>query len=903
MSSRRPGDDSAEPGSDTNLGVGLPEHLERAKSALLEAREEVRGAHQRGLPAVRVCARLTSAADAAVGTLWRAAIADLPADEAKRLEAGCVLVAHGGYGRRQLAPHSDIDLMILHTSAASSVAEDLSRRFTSEMFDIGLELGHSLRSIDDALQLAPSDPVIATSLLESRHVIGSQATYERFITAFRSNTQRRGVRASEEFVEARRQERQKYGETVYLLEPNLKRSRGGLRDIHLLRWLWYVQLGISDLDRVHAAGALSRYDHHRLISARDFLLRTRNELHFGSPRAGDALYRHEQLRLAEALGYHGTEGLRPVEQFMRDYFRHAGFVWFLTSRVSELTTRRRTVAKAIEPILSRSVANDYRIGFSEITATEAGRKKLGRETGEVLHLLTLARDHDKRIAQDTWYAVYRTAPDLPEELMPEAAEQFLTLLAQPKGLGQLLRRAHHLRVLERVVPAFRGVRCLLQFNQYHKFTVDEHSLRAVDLATRFADRQDHLGAAYRSVEDLGLLHLALLLHDTGKALEGDHSVTGEQLAIETARRLGLNAERTQRLATLVRRHLSMSHLAFRRDTHDPALLGDFAKQIGDAETMTMLFVLTCADMAAVGPGVLNDWKISVLADLHQRAIDRLEHRALRVEDRRDAVRMSVWQTLKPDERDRSEFKELFEALPEPFLTSRSPTALASSLRRLVRVASGETPPPESPARQGVDAWGGYQSDDSTLEMVAAVADGGGRGVFASMAGALSSKGLRILTAETAILPHGVLLLRFTAEDPNPALNAAEANRRVRGIATALIHAVDNHEPPKLPKVWGADRVEEAAALSGMPNEVRLDRELSDECAIIEVFTIDQAGLLYDLARTLHEVGLVIRFAKIATSLDQVVDVFYVTNRDGAKPTDDELLGEVSRRLMAVIERD
>jgi [protein-PII] uridylyltransferase len=223
------------------------------------------------------------------------------------------------------------------------------------------------------------------------------------------------------------------------------------------------------------------------------------------------------------------------------------------------------------------------------------------------------------------------------------------------------------------------------------------------------------------------------------------------------------------------------------------------------------------------------------------------------------------------------------------------------LRRLVRVMSGETPSVDSIAKPGVDAWGGYEADDSTVEMIAAVANGAGRGVFSSMAGALSSKGLGILSAETALLSQDVLLLRYTAEDPKAASNAAEANRRVQAIATAMVHSVDSNEPPKLPQVWGADKARAARALSGMPNEVRIDTSLSDDCAIIEVFTIDRAGLLFDLARTLHECGVVIRFAKIATSLDQVVDVFYVTNRDGGKPTGDELLGEVSRRLMDVIE--
>lgn len=881
----------------------MPAYIAEAKKDLAEAREKIRAAHEKGLPASQVTARLTAAADVVVQRLWREAVDDSSSEQAAKLSNECVLVAHGGYGRRQLAPHSDIDLMVLHSSAGRSQAEELARRLTSELFDVGLDLGHSVRTPEQAIQLARQDPVIATSLIESRHLIGSQPLYERFVQSFRSSVQRRGAAACADFIEARRAERGRYGETVYLLEPNLKRSRGALRDLHLLKWLWFVQLGISDFDRIQAAGALSKFDHHRLTSAREFMMRARIELHFASKSAGDMLLRHEQLRIAEALGYQSNEGLRPVEGFMRDYFRHAGFVWFLTRRLSELTTRRKSVVQAFRPVLTKAIDKNYETTFGEISATTAYSSKLVGNLSEILHLLELARDHDKWIAQDTWYAIYRNAHELPRELTEEAAERFMVALANKQGVAQYLRRAHDLTVLERVIPAFREVRCLLQFNQYHKFTVDEHSLRAVDAATSFADREDALGTTYNNLEDLGLLHLALLLHDVGKAREGDHSIVGAEMAVEMAGRLGLSEERTKQLELLVRHHLTMTHLAFRRDTSDPAILADFAATVGSSENLSMLFVLTCADMAAVGPDVLNDWKVKVLADLYLRTEDLIANRTHQVADRRNAIRNSVWQHLNDSERDDSLIKQLFEALPESFVSSRSPGALAGVLRRLLRVKSNEVPPADTIALPGVDAWGRYERDGTTVEMVAVVAQGAGRGVFSSMAGALSSKGLGILSAETVILPENLLLLRYAATDPTPAGNAAEANRRIRAIATAVVHSVDSQEPPKIPQVWGADKAQKAAELSAKPSEVRIDTKVSEECAIIEVFAVDRAGMLYELARSLHDSGLVIRFAKISTSLDRVVDVFYVTDRENEKPTEEMLLGEVSRKLMDVIEHE
>ena len=879
--------------------------MAQTRAELQEKRRSIQELHDRGLSAIQVCAKLTAATDSAISRLWVSALEELSENESDAVASGCVLVAHGGYGRRQLAPHSDIDLMLLHQPGTHNTAKRVAKRLTQDIFDLGLDLGHSLRTIDDAVQLSTSDAKVATSLLESRPLIGSQPLYERFATALASSIRRRTAATCASFIESRRAEREKYGETVYLLEPNIKRSRGGLRDIHLLRWMWFVQTGVSDLDRLKSLGALSKFDHHRLCSSREFLLRVRNEMHFTRP--GDALLRHEQLRIAEKFGYRESGGLRPVEQFMRDYFRHARHVWFLTNRLTDLNSPKTTVARVLEPVMAKSIEKDYRVGFTEISATQQGLEKLRRRADEVLRLLQLAREYDRRIAQETWYTIYRAAPNYAPKPDAGTCEQFLQILTKGEGLGMLLRRLHELAVLERIVPAYREARCLLQFNQYHKFTVDEHCLRSVDMATRFAERNDLLGETYRKLANPELLHLALLLHDLGKGRDGDHSVIGEAITRETAARLRLSDADGDRLALLVRWHLRMSHIAFRRDTSDPELIDQFAKLVGSQETLSMLFVLTCADMAAVGPGVLNDWKVSVLGQLYERTLEHLADAPHRTEDRRGATRTAVWQILSEAERDKSSTKLLFNDLPESFLVSRSPAAIAGVLRRLANL-SDHAALSGPPTPSDMDVWGSYLGQEAepgsdTLELVAAVARGVGQGVFASMAGALSSKGLSILSAETTVLSGGLLLLRFTAGDPRAAANAAEANRRVNSITTAMAHSVGSKEPPKLPRVWGEERVAASAALSANPNEVRIDTSLSEECAIVEIFTVDRPGLLYELAKAMHELELVIRFAKIATALDQVVDVFYLSQRDGTKPTDGELLARVSERVMQVIESD
>ncbi len=306
---------------------------------------------------------------------------------------------------------------------------------------------------------------------------------------------------------------------------------------------------------------------------------------------------------------------------MRDYFRHAGHVWFMAARMSEIMPPKPTVQRVIGSLLSRNIEQDYRVAGAEISATQLGRGKLQKRVDEVLRLVDLARLFGCRIGHETWYFVYRAAPNLSSQLTPETITRFLEVLDNPAQLGNLLRRLHELAVLEKVIPEYANARCLLQFNQYHKYTVDEHGIRAVEKATFFAERDDFLGQTYRGLSDKRLLHLALLIHDLGKGQERDHSIVGEEIARRTAERLQLPEPQATLLATLVLKHLDLTLLAFRRDTSDPAMLAQFVEVLGGPEGLKLLYLISCADMDAVGPGVLNDWKVEVLTELYRRMID------------------------------------------------------------------------------------------------------------------------------------------------------------------------------------------------------------------------------------------------------------------------------------------
>jgi [protein-PII] uridylyltransferase len=866
--------------------------VQSLRDTLREQREEVRGLHDRGLPGPQVCARLASLIDTLVFRLFDIALAELAASQTAqsvdKLRPNLAIVALGSYGRRQCAPYSDVDLMILHSSRKPDQVSALTRPLTKGIFDVGLQLGQSVRTISEAVQLAREDPVICTSMIDSRLLLGNQQLYDDFRASFAKMVERHRKSLLRTILDARTKERDEYGTTVYLLEPHVKRSRGGLRDLNLLQWLGFAEHGASDPDRLHLLGALSKFDHRRLLSARLFLLRLRNEMHFHAETNRDLLVRAEQLRVAERFGFQGGEGMLPVERLMRDYFRHTNHLWQLVRRRDASLQVISPVTRVLDPMLSKKVAGDYRIGLHKISATPAGMAKLRQDVREVLRLVRLSLDQGKPLEHSTWSALLLAVPEFPEVVATEVSDQFMELLADSAHVGEALRVLHELGYLEKIVPAMRHARCLLQFNEYHKYTVDEHCLRAVRLAAEFAHRKDTLGQAYRDVADKRILHLALLLHDLGKGYEEDHSEVGRRRAIETCELLQLDERAAADVAFLVHKHLMMSHLAFRRDTSDERLIQRFATEIGSIDRLRMLFVLTCADLAAVGPDVLNDWKVDVLADVYVRSAKFLQDAGEGwSESLVESHRRAILDQLTSQERVDDWFPRQVALLPPGYLAGRDLAEIAQTLRRFHRLDPS-----------GTDAWCAYQKETQTIQFTAGISRGVGRGVFSSMAGALSGEGMQILAAHTDILADDLLMLRY---ETNDLLFPDETPPdRLDKICRTLIAAVDSDNPPRFRKRWGQDQAEASIRLTSLPNEVRIDNDSSDSCTLVEVFTFDRTGLLYKLARKLHDLSLVIRHAKIGTYLDQVVDVFYVTDREGRKITDPGHLDYIRGQMFEVI---
>ncbi len=865
-------------------GLNLRPSVLAAKESLAKGREKLMRQHRSGSPGIQVCALLTEVLDEVLIALYNAALAETDPANVAICREQLTLVPIGGYGRSDVAPFSDVDLLFLHEPAAEKRVAPLARRMMHDLYDVGLQLGHSVRTVNDACVMGRKDATIFTALAESRYLIGSQPLYDKFAGKFKHQAQRHWRSLVTSIEAARDEERRQFGETVYLLEPNVKKSRGGLRDIQLLRWIGFARFGEADPNSLQLTGHLSKADFLALRYALEFMLRLRNEMHFHCGKSVDVLTRDEQVRIAEVFGYKGTESLLPVEQFMSDYFKHSDQVTHIAARFTASMRPWRALAEWFAPLYTHNFEGDFRVGPQSINFTPRGKAQVPGDVNQVLRLCDLASLYNKSIAPSAWRAVNDAAPTLPDALPAAAAERFMSVLSQPARLGEILRGLHDCRVLEKIIPDFKHAHCLLQFNEYHKYTVDEHCIRAVERACAMAQEDSPLGRVYRNLKQKRTLHLALLIHDLGKGYIEDHSEVGLRIAEQVGQRLRLPARETETLKFLVHKHLTMGHLAFRRDTSDPQLIVRFAVEVGSPEVLQMLFLLTAADFAAVGPGVLNDWKVEVLDDLHQRTMRHLagETALANTEEQRAAIRAR----LASEDRD-DWYSRHLDVLPTSYLSSSTPESIADNLRQLRKLQRGQ-----------VLSWGRYLPESQTVEYTVGVYEDITPGLFHKLTGALSSAGLQILSADINTLIDGIALDRFVVHDPD--FSGQPPASRLEQVQHKLEEALLNGGPPAFRRLWKSSQQQNQAALSRLPTVVKADNSFSDRYTIIDVFTADRMGLLYAVSRALFDMQLSVSLAKIGTHLDQVVDVFYVTDQDGNKIHDEARLQKIRDGLLAAI---
>ncbi|TWT96358.1 [protein-PII] uridylyltransferase [Neorhodopirellula pilleata] len=870
----------------------------RYRDQLSEGRSRIEARFRGGLPSVQTANALTDLYDQVVTDVFANSIAQAIANGVKPTHAGrLALVAHSGYGRRDLSPFSDADLMLLTPRVVASGAAPVAGTLVRDLTDANMDVGFSVRTPPEACALAWTDPKIYTSLTESRFLAGDESTFERFQEAFRTGAKRRWKSLNRKAIQVRREERRKWGETIYLLRPNVKRSRGGLRDIQLVRWLGYATHGTTDLSRLHSLGALSNEDLETLRRAHAFMLRLRHELHFRTGRAQDVLDRPTQMEIAKAWGYHGKIGVLPVEAFMQDYFEHTRGVRYVSAFFDDEHRARSKMAMLAERVLSRRIDDAIRMGPTHIWVNGSKLEQFASNLPDVLRLMQVANEHRRRIAHPTWQAIREAMSERRvKSLDPRSVNAFLALLSRPGRLASLLRRLHELRIIEQLIPAMRRCRGLLQFNAYHKYTVDAHCIRAVEAATELEDEDSAMGRRYRRMKDKTLLHLALLIHDLGKGYEEDHSEVGRRIAGEVADAFEFDPSQKETLQWLIHKHLLINEVAFRHDLNDNDVVHDFAAEVGSVGRLELLLVHTVADLIAVGPDVLTDWKMKLIEDLYLRTRRFFDTGNLPGENdpELDQHRQEIVSLIRKKGGNDS-VTELVDELPLSLLRHRGSDEIAIELCEVGRWLENE---------QGCYCAGTVEPEGEAIRYNVVVRQGEKRiGTFARITGALYACGLTIFRANIETVGEDLLWDAFWVSDPD-FVDRPPADR-IEKVCTVIRKAINDPDAP-LPvprRVWKTKGNCEPASVNLLPTKIIFDNDTFDHQTILSLFTYDCPGLLSEVASVLFQHGVSIQFAKIDTHLDQIADVFYIVDSNNEPILSNEYQHELREALLAVIQKN
>ncbi len=804
------------------------------------------------------------------------------------------LMAVGGYGRGEMAPFSDVDLLFLTPYKITPSAESVIESMLYILWDLKLKVGHSSRTVKDCLRLGREDFTIRTALLEHRLIAGDAALAKELDTRLWSELFKGSER---EFVAAKLSERgerlKRHGGQRYLVEPNIKEGKGGLRDLQSLFWIAKYTRRVKTVAALVDAGVFTEDERDDFAAAENFLWATRSHLHLAAGRASEVLSFDMQVEVADRMGYRDHGGRRAVEHFMQDYFRHATRVGELTRII--LTDLEAQHVKQPPAILSmlrnarrKKLKDGYKLSHNRLDIT---RPKTF--LSDPLNLLRVFHE-----AMRTGYLIH---PDLMRliaanlDLLDEktrwdkdASKIFLDTLLRHGNPERALRRMNELGVLGAFIPEFGEIVAMMQFNMYHSYTVDEHTIQTISVLAQIEREEliEELPVA-SSILKRGLnrkvIYVALLLHDLGKGRDEDHSILGAKLARSIAPRLGLNREECETVEWLVRYHLLMSDMAQKRDIADPRTVRDFAKAVKTVKRLDLLCVLTVCDIRGVGPDTWNNWKASLIRALYRQTKRGLEEgmEALNREERGSEAKKKLRAAL-PDW-DAKELRIETARHYDPYWQGLHVTAHADMAHLLRDLDTDEVHIKLTP-----------DEDRDATRACFAVADH--PGIFSRICGALALVGANVVDARTYTTKDGFATAAFWIQDAEDAPYEASKLPRL----TSMIDKTLKGEVIARDALVPRDKVKKRESQFRVPTSITFDNDGSEIYTIIEVDTRDRPGLLFDLTRTLANSNIYIASAVIATYGAQVVDTFYVKDMFGLKFHSKDKQAGIEKKLRAAI---
>jgi [protein-PII] uridylyltransferase len=874
---------------------GIPPLTGDIRADFVALRGYVEGVHLAGGSGHTVVRLLSAAMDRIVSAIWERSLASAAANHAATPVA---LIALGGYGRSELAPHSDLDLLVLHEKREPGpFVKEASERFLYALWDLRLEVGYGIRDVHACDELAASDHTARTALLDLRHLHGDMALFRELERDQLHGLSQVKVDAfiADKTREAR-ERREKFGDSLYLLEPNLKQSEGGLRDLQMGLWAARARFKVAGITELLSRALLPEQEVKELRRARDFIWRIRNHLHYLTGRKTDQITFDLQPPLAEFMGY--GEGDTGVENFMRHYYLAAKTILVASDalvdrclepsrakpwrRADALASRKGAEPGAMSPDARPIPGGEFKVFRGRVTV--ADRDVLRRSPAALVRLFATADREGIDLYPFARDLAAKAASELPAEAAADAElnQELLAMFTRPGTRGRFLQSMHEVGVLERVLPEFARVTARRQIDLYHVYTVDVHSLFAVRrlLALRNGDIQvDGLTGLMQGLAHPLGLYLGTLFHDIGKGSGKDHSTRGAEIAAAACVRLAIDPDEAADVEWLVAHHLRMANIAQRRDLSDPDLIHAFADEVGTADRLDKLYLLTYADIATVGPKTWTDWKGRLLRELYEKTRSLLTaegERGRPVPGTHEAAgRTAVDAALETRGVPKGERERFVSAMPARYFLTELPARAPRHLRLL-----------EMGRRRPLAAVVRHRPSLGHSELALSAIDR--PGLLALVAGVLAAHRIDIQHAEVFSTPvdptlgwiAGRALDLFEIRGPEGgALDPVRWRAARADLQRVLVEEVDLEE-------LMARRLKTsplpARPLPRVATKIVIDNDSSRHHSVIDVFTADRVGLLHTLSRTFFDLGLTVDLARITTEGHRAADAFYVRNREGRR---------------------
>jgi [protein-PII] uridylyltransferase len=900
-------------------GHSAVKELARYKGFLKLERHRLKLLHRAGAKGWEVCRAQAGVFDVLLRYLLETARRQTP--QTRSTPPSFALVAIGGYGRGELNPCSDIDIMFLHAgdlvinSKPTAYLSAIIDGILYPLWDLGLKLGPTVRSIDDCVRVANSDMQSKTSLIEARLVAGDPGLFQRMQAVVLAKC----VRGYEDdYIAARIQDqearRAKFGNSPCMQEPNIKNGCGGLRDFQNLLWMAFFKYRVRSLGELRASGMISETEQKQLEAAYDFLLWVRNQLHYQCNRAVDVLSKNLQPSVASNLGYSDRSPSGRLERFMRDVYKHLRNVYLITRTLERRLALQRKPARlpSLRALLRtgrRRALQQQADGFLFVDGeVHASNPHVFRDQPRrLMRVFLYAQQRGLRLHPDLAHLIRHHLSLVNRFFLRDAHvhETFLEILNQRGAVAPILRAMHETDFLGKYLPEFGKLTCLVQHEFYHQYTADEHTLVCIEKLDQVSAAKtppfSNYTEMFQHLERPFVLYLALLLHDSGKAnSKGDHAEVSSQLAIAVARRLSLDGATTHILRLLIENHLSMIQISQRRDIDDPGVVRAFAHQVQTPENLVMLTLHTFADSQGTSPELWNGFKDSLLQILYRRTLQALQGGPsvqLAEEKQRELLKDEVRRLL-PSSFSEEEVKAHFDHLPPRYFLIHSSKQIAGDIILAHRFMHLQLDV-EDKALEPIINW--HNEPDRGYTAVQ-ICTWDRLGLFSKIAGCLTASGLNILSAQIFTRTDGIILDTFFVADAKTGSLAKKEEREkfeallLRALTDSINLPVMIAHQPTIPPAY--------KSLEGdrMPTVVKFDNETSDFYSVLEIETEDRIGLLYTISQTLSQLRLDIAIAKISTEKGAALDTFYITQKNNTKILLPEHQQFVAEQLRAAIAR-